>query len=197
MVCRGPAGYALTAFIRAVPVAKARRALKAVLAETLSAGDGLGLALAAGQFGSWPVMDPVLPELTAALRAHPGPLLRTRRRRSTTTSIGTEPWQRIAHPEILEPRPSSCGSAPTRYMVLSFAGGGGGCGTRPRGQEHTGQLPHYADLRMLGDLLSYGGYQLLARIPYRTTAYSSDYMLWAARAASMTAETMPREGRHR
>jgi hypothetical protein len=57
--------------------------------------------------------------------------------------------------------------------------GGGGCGNADpavRGTQES--CPHYADLRMLGDLLNYGGYQLIARVPYRTTAYHSAYMLW-------------------
>ena len=68
------AGYALTAFVRAVPVVKARGALKVVtLAIALAAISGSMLAV--DHFGTWQNIDPVLPTLATTLRAHPGALL--------------------------------------------------------------------------------------------------------------------------
>ena len=38
---------------------------------------------------------------------------------------------------------------------------------------------HYIDLRIMSEIISNGGYRLIARIPYRTTSFHSAYMLWA------------------
>ena len=38
---------------------------------------------------------------------------------------------------------------------------------------------HNIDLHVLYQIISDGGYRLIARIPYQTTSFKSDYMLWA------------------
>src|SRR5262249_39082639 len=68
------AGYALTAFIRAIPAVKAPSALRVNAAVIVLSGL-LGVVLAADHFGNWPDTTTVLPVLRATLQAHPGQLL--------------------------------------------------------------------------------------------------------------------------
>jgi hypothetical protein len=172
------AGYALTAFIRAVPDVKARGALKVVTAGVALA-TVLGSMLAVNQFGTWPSVDPVLPALTAALRAHPGSLLTDQTASINYYLEGIEPWQSVA----TIPDPSIAQDVRQRryeYMLLSFAVGGGGCGNAdPSVKKTQSHCLHNIELRVLYDIISDGGYRLIARIPYRTTSFRSDYLLWA------------------
>ena len=179
------AGYALTAFIRAVPVAKARGAVWAALG-LVAVTWVVGLLLAAGQYGNWANVDPVLPALTATLRAHPGSLLVDQAAPFDYYLIDNEPWQQIS------PIPLTSAAAEAQLVrqrrfsviVLSYTVGGGGCGNEdPAVNSTRGDCPHYADIRMLNDILSYGGYHLTARIPFRTTAFKSAYMIWAREGA--------------
>ena len=171
------AGYALTAFIRAVPAVKARGALTVAYA-AVALATVLGSMLAINQFGTWPNVDPVLPSLTAALRAHPGSLLTDQTAPLNYYLEGLEPWQSVA----TIPDPSISQDVKQQrftYILLSFAGGGGGCGNAdPAVRKTQSQCLHYVDLRALYNIISDGGYRLIARVPYRTTSFKSDYMLW-------------------
>jgi hypothetical protein len=174
------AGYALTAFVRAVPVAKSRGALKVV---TL----GIGLAtisgsmLAVDHFGTWQNVDPVLPALATTLGDHPGPLLTDESPPLYYYLEEFEPWQ------LLTSIQDSSWWAVSRdirqrraeYILLSFAVSGGGCGNEdPAVKKTQARCVHNIDLRVLYQIISDGGYRLVARIPYRTTSFKSDYMLW-------------------
>jgi len=174
------AGYALMAFIRAVPPAKSRGALCAVFSLIMLTAVA-GIALAADQYGNWANVNPVLPALTETLQAHPGSLLVDTTAPFDYYLIGSEPWQRIAaiprasrqaEKEIVEQRQFS-------VILLSYTVGGGDCGNEdPAVKSTQAACPHNVDLRMLSDLLSSGDYRLAARIPYRTTAFTSAYMIW-------------------
>jgi len=171
------AGYALTAFIRAVPAVKARGALTVVHAAVALAAV-LGSMLAINQFGTWQNVDPALPALTAALRAHPGSLLTDQTAPLNYYLESLEPWQSVA---TIRDSTISQDVRQQRftYILLSFAGGGGGCGNAdPAVKKTQSQCLHYIDLRALYSIISDGGYRLIARIPYRTTSFKSDYMLW-------------------
>ena len=123
------AGYALTAFIRAVPASKSRGALKAVTAAiTLAAISGSMLAV--DHFGTWPNVDPALPALTAALRAHPGTLLTDDTPTFEYYLQDVEPWQLLTSIPNSSPVTLSRDISQRRfaYILLSFAIGGGGCG---------------------------------------------------------------------
>jgi hypothetical protein len=175
------AGYALTAFMQAVPVAKSRGALKVVtLAIALAAVSGSMLAV--DHFGTWQNIDPVLPTLATTLRAHPGSLLTDESPPLYYYLEEFEPWQ------LLTSIPDSSRWAVSRdirqrrvkYILLSFAVGGGGCGNEdPAVKKTQAQCLHNIDIRVLYQIISDGGYRLIARIPYRTTSFKSDYMLWA------------------
>jgi hypothetical protein len=171
------AGYALTAFIRAVPAIKARAALTVAYA-AVALATALGSMLAINQFGTWPNVDPALPALTAALRAHRGSLLTDQTAPLNYYLEDLEPWQSVAN----IPDPSISQDVRQQrftYILLSFAGGGGGCGNAdPAVKKTQSQCLHYIDLRALYSIISDGGYRLIARIPYQTTAFKSDYMLW-------------------
>jgi hypothetical protein len=171
------AGYALTAFIRAVPAVKARGAFKVVTA-TVAVVTVLGSMLAVNQFGTWPSVSPVLPTLTATLRAHPGSLLTDQTAPLNYYLEDLEPWQSVA----TIPGPSLSQDIRQRrftYILLSFAGGGGGCGNAdPSVKKTQSHCLHTIDLRVLYNIISDGGYRLVARIPYQTTSFHSDYMLW-------------------
>src|SRR5262249_53613160 len=66
------------------------------------------------------------------------------------------------------------------YILLSFAVADGGCGNADSAVRATqAQCVHDIDLRVLSQIISDGGYRLIARIPYQTTSFKSDYMLWA------------------
>jgi hypothetical protein len=171
------AGYALTAFIRSVPAVKARGALTVVYA-AVALATVLGSMLAINQFGTWPNVGPVLPALTAALRTHPGSLLTDQTAPLNYYLEDLEPWQSVA----TIPDPSISQDVRQQrftYILLSYAGGGGGCGNAdPAVKKTRAKCLHYIDLRVLYNIISDGGYRLIARIPYRTTAFKSDYMLW-------------------
>jgi hypothetical protein len=124
----------------------------------------------------------VLPALTATLRAHPGTLLTDQAPPLYYYLEEYEPWQ------LLTSIPDSSAWALSRdigqrrpaYILLSFAVGGGGCGNEdPAVRQTQAQCLHNIDLRVLYRIISDGGYRLIARIPYRTTSFQSDYMLWA------------------
>jgi hypothetical protein len=179
------AGYALTAFIRAVPAVKSRGALKvvtiAVAVATIS-----GSMLAVNHYGTWQSVDPVLPTLAATLQAHPGSLLTDETPPFYYYLEDFEPWQHLTS------IPNSSAWAISRdikqrrftYVLLSFAVGGGGCGNKdPAVKETRSQCIHYIDIRVLYSIISDGGYRLIARIPYRTTSFKSDYMLWVRQGA--------------
>jgi len=171
------AGYALTAFIRAVPAVKARGALTVAYAAVALAAV-LGSMFAIDQFGTWPNANPVLPALTAALRTHPGSLLTDQAAPLNYYLENLEPWQSVGS----IPDPSIAQDVRQQrftYILLSFAGGGGGCGNAdPAVKKTQSQCLHYIDLHALYSIISDGGYRLIARIPYQTTAFKSDYMLW-------------------
>ncbi len=175
------AGYALTAFIRAVPTVKSRGAFKVVTA-AVAAMTVSGSMLAINHFGTWQNIDPVLPDLTTTLRAHPGTLLTDQAPPLYYYLEGFEPWQ------LLTSIPDSSAWALSRdvgqrraaYILLSFAVGGGGCGNEdPAVKQTQAQCLHNIDLRVLYRIISDGGYRLIARIPYRTASFQSEYMLWA------------------
>jgi hypothetical protein len=175
------AGYALAAFVHAVPVVKSRGALKVVtLAIALAAISGNMLAV--DHFGTWQNINPVLPALATTLRAHPGSMLTDEGPPLYYYLEEFEPWQ------LLTSIPDSSRWAVSRdisqrrveYILLSFAVGGGGCGNEdPAVKKTQAQCVHNIDLRVLYQIISDGGYRLIARIPYRTTSFKSDYMLWA------------------
>jgi hypothetical protein len=171
------AGYALTAFIRAVPAVKVRGALTVVYAG-VSLATVLGSMLAINQFGTWPNVDPALPALTAAFRTHPGSLLTDQTAPLNYYLQDFEPWQSVSN----IPDPSIYQDVRQQrfaYILLSFAGGGGGCGNAdPSVRKTQSKCLHYIDLHVLYSIISDGGYRLIARIPYQTTAFRSDYMLW-------------------
>jgi hypothetical protein len=174
------AGYALTAFMHAVPVVKSRGALKVVtLAIALAAISGSMLAV--DHFGTWQNIDPVLPTLATTLRAHPGPLLTDESPPLYYYLEEFEPWQ------LLTSIPDSSRWALSRdirqrrvkYILLSFAVGGGGCGNEdPAVKKSQAQCLHNIDLHVLYQIISDGSYRLIARIPYQTTSFKSEYMLW-------------------
>lgn len=174
------AGYALMAFIRAVPPAKSRGALHAVISLIMLTSVA-GIMLAADQYGNWANVNPVIPALTETLRAHPGSLLVDTTAPFDYYLIGSEPWQRIvaipraspqAEKEVVRQRQFS-------VILLAYSIGGGGCGNEdPSVKSTQAACPHNVDIRMLSNLLSSGGYRLAAQIPYRTTAFTSAYMIW-------------------
>ncbi len=108
---------------------------------------------------------------------------RTRRRRSTTTCEGIEPWQSItsipdssawALAQDVRQRRFSVHPAVVRGRRRRVRQRG------PRGQADAGSVPaQHRSSRVLYGIISDGGYRLIARIPYRTTSFKSDYLLWA------------------
>jgi hypothetical protein len=175
------AGYALTAFVHAVPVVKSRGAIKVVtLGIALAAVSGSMLAV--DHFGTWQNIDPVLPTLATTLRAHPGSVLTDEGPPLYYYAEEFEPWQlltsiqdasRWAISRDIEQRR-------TEYILLSFAVAGGGCGNvDPAVRKTQDQCVHNIELHVLYQIISDGGYRLIARIPYQTTSFKSDYMLWA------------------
>jgi Dolichyl-phosphate-mannose-protein mannosyltransferase len=180
------AGYALTAFIRAVPTAKSRGALKVVTAAiTLAAISGSMLAI--DHFGTWQNIDPALPALTGAMRAHPGTLLTDEAPPLEYYLQDVEPWQFLTSIPNSSPITLSRDISQRRfaYILLSFTVGGGGCGnTDPAVRRTHDKCLHYMDLRIMSEIISSGAYKLIARIPYRTTSFHSAYMLWARKGSS-------------
>jgi hypothetical protein len=172
------AGYALTAFVHAVPTVKARGAIKVATAVVVLAAV-FGSMLAINQFGTWPSVSPALPALTATLRAHPGSLLTDQAAPLNYYLEDFESWQNVT--TILDPSISQdVRHRRFSYILLSFAIGGGGCGNAdPAVKKTQSECLHYIDLRVLDNIISDGGYRLIARIPYWTTSFKSEYMLWA------------------
>jgi 4-amino-4-deoxy-L-arabinose transferase-like glycosyltransferase len=178
------AGYAMTSFIQAVPIMKSRGALRAVTAAIALAAIA-GSTLAANQFSTWQNANPVLPTLTATLRAHPGALLTDEAAQFDYYIQAVEPWQ------LITPISNSSSRALSRniedikqhrfaFILLSFAVGGGGCGNEdPTVKGTHAKCMHYIDLHIMSEIISSGGYNLIARIPYRTASFHSAYMLWA------------------
>jgi hypothetical protein len=175
------AGYALTAFVHAVPVVKSRGAIKVVtLGIALAAVSGSMLAV--DHFGTWQNIEPALPALAATLRAHPGSLLTDEGPPLYYYAEEFEPWQLLTSIQDSSHWAISRDIKQRRaeYILLSFAVAGGGCGNvDPAVQKTQAQCVHNIDLHVLYQIISDGGYRLIARIPYQTTSFKSDYMLWA------------------
>jgi hypothetical protein len=175
------AGYAMTAFIRAVPRVKSRGALKVVaIATALAAVSGSMLAI--NHFGGWENVGPVLPALTAELDAHPDSLLTDETPPFYYYLEKFEPWQLLTSIQDSSPVTISRDIKQRRFafVLLSFAVGGGGCGNEdPAVKGAQAQCLHNIDLHVLYEMISDGGYRLVARIPYRTTSFNSAYLLWA------------------
>ena len=175
------AGYALTAFVHAVPVVKSRGAIKVVtIGIALAAVSGTMLAV--DHFGTWQNTDPVLPALATTLRGHPGSLLTDEGPPLYYYAEEFEPWQLLTSIQDSSQWAVSRDIRQRRaeYILLSFAVAGGGCGNvDPAVQTTQAKCVHNMDLRVLYQIISDGGYRLIARIPYQTTSFKSDYMLWA------------------
>jgi hypothetical protein len=175
------AGYALTRFIQAIPAPKATRALQVALC--VAGLSGLtGVLLAADHFGNWASTSPVLPALTATLRAHPGPLLVDATPPFDYYLQDVEPWQEITSIPNYS-RPAMTQEIKQRHfsvIMISYAVGGGDCGNAdPAIGNRQAQCLHDIDIKVVTDLLSGRGYRLIARIPYKTTSFQSAYMIWA------------------
>jgi hypothetical protein len=174
------AGYALTAFVHAVPAVKSRGAVK-VVTMGIALATISGTMLAVNHFGTWQNIDPALPALATTVRAHPGSLLTDEgpplyyylqefEPWQLLTSIQDSSWWKVSR-DIKQRR--------VEYVLLSFAVSGGGCGNAdPAVKQTQAQCVHNMDLRVLSQIISDGGYRLIARIPYQTTSFKSDYMLW-------------------
>lgn len=175
------AGYAMTAFIRAVPKAKARGAFRAIIAAVTLATIS-GALLAADHFAAWANTGAPLPILDAALRANPQqPLLVDDTPPFDYYLENAEPWQLISSvsPSSVALAAKSIKEHKFAYILLSFAAGGGSCGNYdPLKKSSQAKCQHNADLRVTNSIISDGGYKLIARIPYRTTAFRSDYLIW-------------------
>jgi hypothetical protein len=175
------AGYALTAFIRAIPAAKATSALR-VSAAVIALSGLLGVVLVADHFGNWANASRVLPALRATLRAHPGQLLVDDGPTFDYYLQDTEPWPDITSIAITSPGELTRAVRHRRFSVilLSYAAGGGGCGNAdPQLKSSRPQCLHYQDLKVLNAIISDGGYRLVERIRYRTTSFSSAYLIYA------------------
>ncbi len=174
------AGYALATFIRAVPAVKARGALRTVIAAIILMTVS-GTMLASNHLGDWANTGPVLPVLDAALQGHPQALAVDDTPTFDYYLQDIEPWQLITS----VPWSPSAEAAAIRerkfaFILLAYAAGGGSCGKYdPSKKSSQSACQHNIDLRAVYDMVSSGGYQLIARIPYRTTSFSSSYMLWA------------------
>jgi len=179
------AGYALTAFIRAIPAAKARAGLRVAL--SIIALSGLaGVLLAADHFGNWANTNPLVGTLTTALRDHPGQLLVDATPPFEYYLQNVEPWQSITSAPNYNKAALNAAIRQRRFavIVLSYAVGGGDCGNAdPAIKKTQAQCLHNVDLTMLADIIKSGAYQLITRIPYKTTSFQSAYMIWARQGA--------------
>jgi hypothetical protein len=178
------AGYALTAFIRAIPAAKATSALR-VSAAVIALSGLLGVVLAADHFGNWADTSRVLPALRTVLLTHPGQLLVDDGPTFDYYLQDAEPWPNITSITITGPTALEQAVRHRRLSVilLSYAVGGGGCGNAdPQLRSSRPQCLHYQDLKVLSAILSDGGYRLVERIRYKTTSFSSAYLIWARQA---------------
>ncbi len=182
------AGYALTAFIKAIPAGKARAGLRVVA--TVIALSGLtGVLLAADHFGNWADTDPVVGTLTAALRDHPGQLLVDATPPFDYYLRKVEPWQSITSTPNYQGAALDAAIRQHRFAVImiSYAVGGGDCGNvDPAIKKTQAQCLHNVDLKVLDDIIKSGAYQLINRIPYKTTAFGGAYMIWARLGAVST-----------
>jgi hypothetical protein len=174
------AGYALTAFVHAVPAVKSRGALK-VVTLGIAAATISGSMLAVNHFGTWQNIGPVLPTLTTTLRAHPGSLLTDEGPPLYYYLEEFEPWQLLTS---IQDSPRWAVSRDIRqrrvkYILLPSAVSGGGCdNVEPAITETQAHCVRNIDLRALYQIIGESGYRLMARIPYQTTSFRSDYLLW-------------------
>lgn len=174
------AGYALTAFIRAIPAAKAASALRVGVAVVIASGL-LGVVLVADHFGNWANASRALPTLTSVLRAHPGHLLVDDGPVFDYYLQNIEPWPDITSIAVTSPGALEQAVRHRQFSVilLAYAVGGGGCGNAdPQLKSSREQCLHYEDLNVLNAIISDGGYQLVERIRYKTTSFASTYMIW-------------------
>jgi hypothetical protein len=179
------AGYALTAFVRAIPAVKARAGLR-VAAAVVALSGLAGVLLAADHFGNWADTDPVVGTLTTALRDHPGQLLVDATPPFDYYLQNIEPWQSITSAPNYGGAALDAAISQHRFAVimLSYSVGGGDCGNAdPTIKKTQGQCLHNIDLRILGDIIKSGDYELVTRIPYKTTSFQSTYMVWARQGA--------------
>jgi hypothetical protein len=179
------AGYALTAFIRAIPAVKAASALRVSTAVVALAGL-LGVVLVADHFGNWADAGRVLPDLQAVLRTHPGQLLVDDGPTYDYYLQSAEPWQSITSIASTSPAVLEQDVRQQRFSVilLSYAVGGGGCGNAdPQLTSSRINCLHYQDLKVLNAIISDGGYRLVERIRYKTTSFTSAYMVWARQSS--------------
>ncbi len=187
------AGYALSAFIRAIPAAKAASALRVGAAVAALSGL-LGVVLVADHFGNWADTSQVLPALRAALQTHPGQLLVDDGPTFEYYLQNVESWQNITSIAITGPGALEEAVRHQRFSVilLSYAAGGGGCGNAdPQLKSSRAQCLHYQDLKVLDAIISDGGYRLVERISYKTTSFSSAYLIWARRDGAGQRGTTP------
>jgi hypothetical protein len=175
------AGYALTAFIRAIPAAKAASALR-VGAAVVTLSGLLGVVLVADHFGNWADTGRVLPPLTEVLRTHPGQLLVDDGPVFDYYLQNTESWPSITSIAVTSPGALEQAVRRRQFSVilLAYAVGGGGCGNAdPKLKSSRPQCLHYQDLKVLNAIISDGGYRLIERIRYKTTSFASAYLIYA------------------
>jgi hypothetical protein len=179
------AGYALTAFVAAIPAAKARGGLR--VAVCVIALSGLtGVLLAADHFGDWANTDKVVGPLATVVRDHPGQLLVDAAPPFDYYLQDVEPWQSITStPNYSD---AALGVAISQHqfavIMISYAIGGGDCGNAdPAVKKTQAHCLHNIDLKVLGDIIKSGAYQLVAEIPYKTTSFASAYMIYARQGA--------------
>ncbi len=175
------AGYALTAFMQAIPAAKAKAGVRTAVTVIMLSGLA-GVLLAADHFGNWADTRRVVPMLTTAIRDHPGRLLVDAAPPFDYYLQRTEPWQAITALPSYSGASLSLAIKQRQFAVimLSYAAGGGDCGNDdPAVKKTRDQCLHNVDLKALADILTSGGYELVTKIPYKTTSFASTYMIWA------------------
>lgn len=176
------AGYALTAFRQAVPEVKRSGALRTCLVTIALTGIS-GVMLAGNQFSVWPSVTPILPTLQRVIAKNPGLLLAEEAPTFAYYLARDQPWQNIvavpAWAGLTGPSAGSfsAGIKERRYAViaLTFDGRGGACVVSKSGES---VCDHTVDGSILRAINAYGGYKLVVRIPYRTSAFRSVYMIW-------------------
>jgi hypothetical protein len=175
------AGYALTAFVRAIPAAKAASALR-VSAAVVTLSGLLGVVLVADHFGNWANTGRVLPPLTSVLRTYPGHLLVDDGPVFDYYLQNTEPWPDVTSIAVTSPGALEQAVRQRQFSVilLAYAVGGGGCGNAdPQLKSSRPQCLHFQDLKVLDAIISDGGYRLIERIRYQTTSFASAYLIYA------------------
>jgi hypothetical protein len=176
------AGYALVAFRQAVPAVKQSGALRTCLV-TIALTGTLGVMLAGNQFSVWPSVTPILPTLQRVIAKNPGLLLAEEAPAFAYYLARDEPWQNIvavpAWAGLTGPGAGSfsAGIQERRYAViaLTFDGRGGACVVSKSGKS---VCDHTVDGSILRAINAHGGYKLVVKIPYRTSAFRSAYMIW-------------------